>query len=422
MGKEQPGKPKEIRTSGKVMMSQETSSEEMGKIIKVKKMLVPLNSWETDEKVRQNLLAEVEQLGEVLVHSIKQDFYEAMPQKKDKKRKQVAMINSPLIKIGAVGVIGAEQLLKNEITDDDFIQDIIKLAEEDKHSISAAFALLGLEIAEKEGKYIPIILEVFESTHSKVELFSDLLIKHLGKVTWDERVVDSLIDTLSEGFFVTTIGTGAWLNYKTIYGTSYYASRALLEIGNERGVEAMVLSLLKEMIDTRFQNPKPKKYIQPFLEEVGKPVVKYLIQALSLDDPEVHVMAANCLGDIGDPTAFEALARNTTAEDYKTVNAAASTLGKLGDPRAIPVLLPLLGSELFLSLTVTNSLYKLKDVWQAPLFIDALKHEDQKVVLFAINALKIIQDKSAIEPLTALLESDNKKINKAAKKALKTLK
>jgi len=332
------------------------------------------------------------------------------------------MINSPLIKIGAVGVIGAEQLLKNEITDDDFIQDIIKLAEEDKHSISAAFALLGLEIAEKEGKYIPIILEVFESTHSKVELFSDLLIKHLGKVTWDERVVDSLIDTLSEGFFVTTIGTGAWLNYKTIYGTSYYASRALLEIGNERGVEAMVLSLLKEMIDTRFQNPKPKKYIQPFLEEVGKPVVKYLIQALSLDDPEVHVMAANCLGDIGDPTAFEALARNTTAEDYKTVNAAASTLGKLGDPRAIPVLLPLLGSELFLSLTVTNSLYKLKDVWQAPLFIDALKHEDQKVVLFAINALKIIQDKSAIEPLTALLESDNKKINKAAKKALKTLK
>jgi len=136
MGKEQPGKPKEIRTSGKVMMSQETSSEEMGKIIKVKKMLVPLNSWETDEKVRQNLLAEVEQLGEVLVHSIKQDFYEAMPQKKDKKRKQVAMINSPLIKIGAVGVIGAEQLLKNEITDDDFIQDIIKLAEDHKAIIS----------------------------------------------------------------------------------------------------------------------------------------------------------------------------------------------------------------------------------------------------------------------------------------------
>jgi|GEM_PF-6359315 len=397
MRKEQLGKSEEIQTSGEVMMSQETSSEEMRKIIKVKGMLVPLNSWETDEKVRQNLLAEVEQLGEVLVHSIKQDFYEAMPQKKDKKRKQVAMINSSLIKIGAVGVIGAEQLLKNEITDDDFIQDIIKLAKEDKSSISAAFALLGLEIAKKEGKFIPIILEVFESTHSKVELFSDLLIKHLGKVTWDERVVDSLIDTLSEAF-VTTISTGL-ASYKIIYSTSYYASHALLEIGNERGVEAMVLSLLKEMVDTRFQNPKPKEYIQPFLKEIGKPVVKYLIQALSLDDPEVRVMAANCLGDIGDPTALEALARN-----------------------AIPALLPLLGKSWLTYGEAHQSLIKMKDVWQAPPFIDVLKHEDQRVVLFAISALKNIKDKTAIEPLTALLESDNKKINKAAKKALKTLK
>ena len=240
-------------------------------------------------------------------------------------------------------------------------------------------------------------MEVFESTHSKVELFSDLLIKHLGKVTWDERVVDSLIDTLSEAF-VTTISTGL-ASYKIIYSTSYYASHALLEIGNERGVEAMVLSLLKEMVDTRFQNPKPKEYIQPFLKEIGKPVVKYLIQALSLDDPEVRVMAANCLGDIGDPTALEALARN-----------------------AIPALLPLLGKSWLTYGEAHQSLIKMKDVWQAPPFIDVLKHEDQRVVLFAISALKNIKDKTAIEPLTALLESDNKKINKAAKKALKTLK
>lgn len=382
------------------------------KISKVQTMLNNKERWMNDEKVRQSLLAEIEQLGEVLIHSIKQDFYASMSKKKNKKRMQVSMINSSLEKIGLAGLIGAEQLLNNEIIDEDFIQDIIKLAEEDKHSGSAAFALLGIEIAKKEGKYIPIILDVFRSS-----IFSIVLIDYLGKIKWDERVVDHLIDLLSKDFVIITyIG----LRSKKINGTSYYASRALLEIGNERGIETMVFSLLQKLSER--VNPDPKGYIQFFLTEAGKPVVKYLIQGLSFDDPQARVIAANCLGDIGDPTAFEVLAKNTTNKDAKTANAVVIALGKLGDPRAIPVLLPLLASKNLFHWDVIQSLNNLKDVWQAPLFIDALKHEDPRVVLFAINALKIIKDKSAIEPLTALLESDNKKIRKEAFKALKTLK
>jgi len=376
--------------------------------------------WEIDEHYRRNLVADIEGLGEDFVLWLKQTYYGLM------KRKAAHPRIMALRYIGAVGEIGAGNVLKSDIFDDTLIQDIIRHAEggsreeEQRLEASAAYALLGIEIGRKDRKLIPIILQVLNSFHNP------LLLKNISKLPYDEKTVDVLISILPDDFLYFRQE-----GMKTIieYSTSYWSSSALLEIGDERGIEAMVQSVLqhcsKDMgrnFSILIENRAFSKY-SDFLIEAGTPVVNHLIRATSSEDREVCRLAAISLGKIGDNSAFDALAEYLNSDIAGAIFNGAIALGELGDPRAIPLLLPILGVKApgtVLSV-VKGALKKLRQYWQPNEFIEVLNHVNEKVVIFAIDALKEINDLSAVGPLTALLESDNRKIQKSTKKALKKL-
>jgi hypothetical protein len=376
-------------------------------------------TWEVNNQHRSNLVADIENLGDEFVLWLKFNFYSMM------KRKYWAPRYDALMYIGLVADIGAGQLLKNNIIDDELIEDIVRLAEgganekEENLEVQAAYALLGIEIARRDGKHLQTILNVLNSSHNK------FLINNIAKVPFDERVVDVLISILQDDFLYFRQE-----GMKTIveYSTSYWAACALLEIGDERGIDIMVNEILvkfSELMERSFNLSVEvnidSKY-HDFFVEAGKPVVNYLIRGLSSNDRQVCRLAVSSLGGIGDKSAFEAMAAFIKSDITGAIYMTATAFGELGDPKAIPVLLPLLSSNIpGASGAVKKALNKLRSYWHADDFVDVLNDENERVVIYAIDALKDIKDKSAVEPLTALLESDNKKILKSVKKALKKI-
>jgi hypothetical protein len=375
--------------------------------------------WEYDEVYRSKLVDEIEDLGEDFALWLKQNYYRPMKVKAAQHRTMA------LRYIGAVGEIGAGDLLRSANFDDALIQDIIGLAKggsqkgEQNFEPDAAYALMGLEIGRRDGELLPTILVVLRSFPYR------WLLSNIPKLPYDEETVDVLISILPNDFLYFRRE-----GYKDIveYSTSYWASRALLEIGDERGIEEMVRSVTQHCSRTMgsnlsllTENTAFSRY-SDFLIEAGTPVVKHLIQALSSEDREVCRLALAGLGGIGDHSAFDAVANFIYSDALGAVFLTANALGELGDPRAIPILLPFLATKIPGAYpAVKGALNKLKRFWQANEFSDVLEHEDEKVVIFAIDALRQIKDRSAIERLSELLESDNRKIKKAAKKALKQL-
>lgn len=74
------------------------------------------------------------------------------------------------------------------------------------------------------------------------------------------------------------------------------------------------------------------------LEKLGKPAVEYLSHALNDQDKWVRYVAADALGNIGDPVCVDCLIAALKDADQDVRFAAASALGKLGDARALNAL------------------------------------------------------------------------------------
>ena len=361
--------------------------------------------WMDDEDKRKKLLDDLYKNGEEFVSDLVKDFHEL---KNPNRRKE------PLYLIGAVGAIGAEEFLSESLFDESTVQEIIALTDHPKAREEAAFALLGLEIARKRGEFTPYILKVFDETHTKD------LAAHLGKITGDERVVESLIGALNERFIeveITGLTTADYYN-----GPALYACQSLLANGDERGIDSMVMALLQKK-ESNVPDGITTHNKKLFLVDPGRQVLQPLISALSSEDLKVRAQAAFYLGEIGDPAAFESLAQCiTSTTDGDLISKVSTALFKLGDPRAIPVLLPTLThKDMLLRADIKNGLKRLKNVWTPEPFIDALGHEDPRVALFSINALKELKDKGAIEPLSELLDHEDKKVKKQAQKAIKVL-
>ena len=78
------------------------------------------------------------------------------------------------------------------------------------------------------------------------------------------------------------------------------------------------------------------------LAEVGEPAVEPLLRALGSANPETRGCAANALGRIGTPRAFDPIVALLVAEPEDTNMVFLSALGHLRDARAVPILLPFL--------------------------------------------------------------------------------
>jgi len=71
------------------------------------------------------------------------------------------------------------------------------------------------------------------------------------------------------------------------------------------------------------------------LEEIGEPAVEPLVAALQDEDPVVRRIAAEVLGNLGDPRAVAPLAAASQDENSDVRRAAARALRQIGAPEAL---------------------------------------------------------------------------------------
>ena len=157
-------------------------------------------SWNEDweQKEIQKVKQKIEEYKDHILQIYKDDFYLAKAQLEKRNRPFPEQFGVHLIPIGSLAILGFEDLLRDkQIMDEVFIQDIIDLAERAECREGAAFAMLGLELALREGRFVPLILKVFDET------LSLRLARHLGKISWDSRVVDSLVRATAGNFLIT---------------------------------------------------------------------------------------------------------------------------------------------------------------------------------------------------------------------------
>lgn len=360
--------------------------------------------WEHNEK--QKVIQKIEEYKGHILQFYKDEFYANKARFEKRNRPFPENFGVHLIAIGSLAVLGFEELLQDkQVMDEGFIQDIITLVNRGDCREAGAFALLGLELAERQGRFIPLILEVFDETHSL------RLARHLGKINWDPRVVESLVKATAANFLIAEMDG---LSLKTYDGVGLLSALSLIELDDEGGLQGMVNNLLQL---------KDSQVPDQLLLYAGDAAVPGLIEGLKQENiNNSRSRAAECLGKIGNINAVQPLLEVLDDENEFCVMAAAKALGKLGAPSAIPGLLQTLGHKSLLVRTAGSSaLKKLKDHWTPEPFIAVLAAEDERIALFAIDVMGELKSGEAIEPLTRLAASGNKKVKKAAGKVLKKI-
>jgi hypothetical protein len=391
--------------------------KEMFKVSELKRALRS-GKWMEDEKERERLLEEVRRIEEPLMRDI-MGF--AKPHKTafaDHRATQ----GDAFLELAALGAIGADWLLSDKYVDDALCDEIIAAIEYKGGALKyshrtaaeqAALLLIELSILSKDADYIPYILGAY---HSSGFGFTRWYFTRLWQLIDDERVVDFLIERLDD-----------WMREEVIEGNRRYskpgpallAAELLLLHGEERGIAALVPAVL---------NPKKGSYPGPWLfkrayalfqkqEQLSElfqiPIAKggqlallskYLIKGLEMEDTECRIRAAVALAEIGE-------------EETLQTQAIPMLLDLLARP---PGFLGSLGSDQR-NIASEKALEEIESHWTPAPFLEALRHEDRHVRLFAIKALGKIGDSNTIVALNTLLEDDDRKIKKEAKKAIRKI-
>ncbi len=224
------------------------------------------------------------------------------------------------------------------------------------------------------------------------------------------------------------------------------AARALVKVGDESAVEALIEALkhenweddytvliavresaadaLGEIGDRRAVNPLIQSLFEDSDEEVrwkaaaalGKikdhSSVMPLIDALNDPSWGVRKNITNALGDIGDNRAFDPLMTSLTDKDWHVRKYAAVALGKIGDERAIGPLVNTLNDED--SDVRWKSLIALGKIGEPAVkpLLNAFESDDWHMRSRAAEVLGKIGDKRAIKPLINALNSRDKSQNK----------
>ncbi|MCC7448912.1 MAG: HEAT repeat domain-containing protein [Anaerolineae bacterium] len=147
-----------------------------------------------------------------------------------------------------------------------------------------------------------------------------------------------------------------------------------------------IINTIGEDIDP---NPRFVVLARNALINIGRNAVQPLIASLFHDNNILRELAADVLAEIGDTQAVQPLIKVMLEDtDEAVAQAATEALGKIG------------GDEAIESLVV------------------ATNHTNPYVRLTAIEALGEISDRKVIQPLRALLDSEDEKIKNAAKNSL----
>ena len=176
------------------------------------------------------------------------------------------------------------------------------------------------------------------------------------------------------------------------------AAKALLELKDPRSVDALIDALN----DT---DAEVQRQVKEALRDIGKPAVVPLAAFLRDDNPSLCMAVIKLLGEIGDNTAVGHLIG--VLKHFRSSRLrceAADALGKIEDPRIVGSLIEALNDKsLCVREAATNSLEKVGKPAVEPL-IASLRDENYDVCFRSIVLLGEIGDSRAVEPLVGVLK------------------
>ncbi|MBN1305940.1 MAG: HEAT repeat domain-containing protein [Anaerolineales bacterium] len=154
------------------------------------------------------------------------------------------------------------------------------------------------------------------------------------------------------------------------------------------------------------------------LEQIGKPAVDELIEALKFPEVVIRRCAVDALGRIGDPLALESLQMALYDVHYDVGHAAAQALASFGQPALNILVEALRHPEAWIRQQSITGLEKIGDRSAAPAILALVNDEDRAVQLQAIRTLGILGDRQALPILNSLSENrQERELSQAARQA-----
>ena len=184
-------------------------------------------------------------------------------------------------------------------------------------------------------------------------------------------------------------------------GAPHYVARKLKrEISNGSAVPTLIAALKnRDYMGAR---------VAVALEEIGKPAVPALVDALTQSRKDTHrYSAAELLGKIGDKSAVRALCDALKDKDEYVRGNAAKSLGQIGDKSAVSWLNDTLkDSKIRVRKYAAEALGKIGDQAAVPALVEALGDSEDQVCYIATEALVRIGE-LAVPALTRAFNKGN---------------
>jgi hypothetical protein len=246
----------------------------------------------------------------------------------------VSLVNELIV----MGRAGANWLLQREYLPDDFLNELVNISKDKESPLvytywdNATLALIEIEIARKDGQFVPAIIQSYRFHHQGNDMVSRIsLAIRLGTITWDERIVDCLLETLEEEFRIVdpefkVSSVGDLFLKKMIAGPSQRAAESLIAIGNERGIAAIIPQLFQSFVEKDWYW---KDDLTDWCVERSSFLASFIVQSLNHENSRVRSLAISALSKIGDSDFVGAIASLENDPDPKVQDEARRTAKKL---------------------------------------------------------------------------------------------
>jgi len=188
------------------------------------------------------------------------------------------------------------------------------------------------------------------------------------------------------------------------------AVRALMKVGDERAVDALIDALkYKSWHSDYIILSDVRGYSAEALGKIrDERAIEYLIESIQEDtNEEVRLKATWALGEIGSLEATDALIMALGDENGSVRKTAAQALGMIGDLRAVPYLIEAIeDGDWQVRKFAAVALGKMNDERTIPILLEAMDDEDADVRWKAMLALAKFGE-SAVKPLIKAFKTEN---------------
>jgi HEAT repeat protein len=284
--------------------------------MKVEKILQKLEreSWAKDVAIKEEILAELRNHGDMVIVAISKLSEDAWP----RKRYQACKLLRYLAAIDALWLL-----------EDERSKDILMRALKDPDGsvrVGAVHELILIEEIRKTGEAIPQLIEILKND-TDPNIRADTAFS-LGSVKWRPEVIQALMQSLADNDYTTK---------ESLYGTScgftvsHVAAEALTKIGDKRCLAALAPYLIGQCMWN-------VEHTVEVFKSFGQAAAEYLIAGLKDNKWQSRERAAASLGEIGSIEAVIPLIHALGDDHHKVRRAVAEALGKLGDARALEAL------------------------------------------------------------------------------------